>query len=60
MISEGLTGLNHRNRSYDFYGLNLLVCLDLFVCLSTQAGKKGGKEKGVTTNIEQCSLNLCL
>jgi hypothetical protein len=32
-------------------GLDLLVCLDLLVFLSTQAGKKGGKEKGVMTYI---------
>jgi hypothetical protein len=25
--------------------LDLLVCLNLLVCLSTQAGKKGGKKK---------------
>jgi hypothetical protein len=29
-------------------GLDLLACLDLLVCLSTHAGKKGGKEKGIT------------
>ena len=35
------------------FGINWFGFTDLFgfACLSTQAGKKGGKEKGVTTYI---------